>query len=86
LSGDEFILLLEDLPNEEVALAIAERLLDKLTAPIDLEEHRVFSGASIGIVFSSAKYQDGIELLRDADTAMYRAKASGKGNYAIFAG
>jgi diguanylate cyclase (GGDEF)-like protein len=85
LSGDEFIILLEDLPTDRDAVAIAEKLLAKLTAPIDLEEHQVFSGASIGIVFGSASYQDEMELLRDADLAMYRAKALGKGCYAIFA-
>jgi diguanylate cyclase (GGDEF)-like protein len=84
LSGDEFTILLEDLTNFKDAIAIAERLLDKFTAPIQLDEKKVFSGASIGIVFSSPNYENGSELLRDADIAMYRAKALGKGRYAIF--
>jgi diguanylate cyclase (GGDEF)-like protein len=84
LSGDEFAILLEDLQDFHTAIAIAERLLDRLTSPIHLEDRQVFAGASIGIVLGTANYQNGTELLRDADIAMYRAKASGKGRYAIF--
>jgi diguanylate cyclase (GGDEF)-like protein len=84
LSGDEFTILLEDLHSIEDAIAIAQRLLDKLTFPIHLDERKVFSSASIGIVLGSPNYQSGVELLRDADIAMYRAKALGKGRYAIF--
>jgi diguanylate cyclase (GGDEF)-like protein len=84
LSGDEFTILLEDLQDFQDAIAIAERLLDKLTAPIHLDECKVYTGASIGIVLGSTTYQNAVELLRDADIAMYRAKALGKGRYAIF--
>ena len=84
LSGDEFAILLEDLIDRQDGIAIAERLLERLILPIHLEERKIFSGASIGIVFSSTTYQNGIELLRDADIAMYRAKALGKGRYAVF--
>lgn len=84
LSGDEFTILLEDLQDFQDAIAIAERLLDKLTSPIHLENRQVFSGASIGIVFGSTNYQNCVELLRDADIAMYRAKALGKGRYSVF--
>ncbi|BAU64596.1 response regulator receiver modulated diguanylate cyclase/phosphodiesterase [Stanieria sp. NIES-3757] len=84
LSGDEFTILLEDLQDFQDAVAIAERVLDQLTSPIHLQERKVFSGASIGIVLGSTHYQNGIELLRDADIAMYRAKALGKGRYAVF--
>jgi diguanylate cyclase (GGDEF)-like protein len=84
LSGDEFAILLEDLQDFQEAIAIAERLLDKLTSPIHLEDRKVFAGASIGIVLGAANYQNGTELLRDADIAMYRAKALGKGRYAVF--
>ena len=84
LSGDEFTILLEDINDFQDAIAIAERLLERLTAPIHLDECQVYIGASIGIVFGSVTYQTGDELLRDADIAMYRAKALGKGRYAIF--
>jgi diguanylate cyclase (GGDEF)-like protein len=83
-SGDEFTILLAELQELQDAISVAERLLQQLTSPIDLEEHTVVSGASIGIVFSSANYQHGAELLRDADIAMYRAKTLGKGCYTIF--
>ncbi|MEN9518883.1 MAG: hypothetical protein RLZZ381_1471 [Cyanobacteriota bacterium] len=84
LGGDEFTILLEDLENLQDAVAIAERLLERLVSPIHLDNRKVFSGASIGIVFGSIAYHNGIELLRDADIAMYRAKALGKGRYAVF--
>lgn len=84
LSGDEFAILLEDLKDFQDAIAVAERLLDKLTSPIHLEERKLFAGASIGIVFGATNYQNGTDLLRDADIAMYRAKALGKGRYAVF--
>jgi diguanylate cyclase (GGDEF)-like protein len=84
LSGDEFSILLDDLDNFQDAIAIAKRLLNRFLSPIDLGERQVFSGASIGIVFGSSNYHKGIELMRDADIAMYRAKALGKGRYAIF--
>ncbi|MCU0533326.1 MAG: EAL domain-containing protein [Hydrococcus sp. Prado102] len=84
LSGDEFAILLEDINDFKEAIAIAERLLDKLTSPIHLEDRKVFAGASIGVVLGAANYQNGTELLRDADIAMYRAKALGKGRYAVF--
>lgn len=84
LSGDEFAILLEDINEFQEASAIAERLLEKLTSPIYLEDRKVFAGASIGIVIGAANYQNGTELLRDADIAMYRAKALGKGRYAVF--
>jgi diguanylate cyclase (GGDEF)-like protein len=84
LSGDEFTILLEDLQSTQDAIAIAERILEKLTAPIHLDELKVFSGASIGIVVGGTNERDGVDLLRDADIAMYRAKALGKGRYAVF--
>lgn len=84
LSGDEFAILLDDLKDSNEAIAIAERLLKQLISPIYVDERKVFTGASIGIAFSSPTYQSGVELLRDADIAMYRAKAQGKGHYALF--
>jgi diguanylate cyclase (GGDEF)-like protein len=84
LSGDEFTILLEDLQDFQEAIAIAERLLDQLTSRIPLDECKVYTDASIGIVLGSAIYNNSMELLRDADIAMYRAKTLGKGRYAIF--
>jgi diguanylate cyclase (GGDEF)-like protein len=99
LSGDEFTILLEDLQEapgamvsdrpkpdgqQATAIAIAERLLNQLRMPIALESQSVFAGASIGIVFGTSHYLSSIEILRDADIAMYHAKATGKGCYAVF--
>jgi diguanylate cyclase (GGDEF)-like protein len=84
LSGDEFTILLEDLQEVDNAIAVAERILERLSFAIDLEDRKVFTGASIGIVLGSTQYQNSEDLLRDADIAMYRAKALGKGCYAIF--
>jgi diguanylate cyclase (GGDEF)-like protein/PAS domain S-box-containing protein len=84
LGGDEFTILLDDIKNISDATKIAERLLNKLMFPIDCGSHNIYTGASIGIVFSSTEYEDEADLLRDADIAMYRAKERGKGRYAIF--
>jgi diguanylate cyclase (GGDEF)-like protein len=86
LSGDEFAILIEDIQDCQMAITIAERLLEQLTSPVYVDDRKIFTGASIGIVFGTTNYQNGIELLRDADIAMYRSKALGKGRYAIFDG
>ncbi|MGB8698418.1 MAG: EAL domain-containing protein [Thermosynechococcaceae cyanobacterium] len=84
LGGDEFTILLENLNDFQDLMIIVERLLNKLNSPLELDGRKVFAGASIGIVSSSNNYKNGLDLLRDADIAMYRAKALGKGRYAIF--
>jgi diguanylate cyclase (GGDEF)-like protein len=84
LSGDEFTILLEDLQDTTDAVGVAERILKRLSFAIDLEDRQVFIGASIGITLGSKYYQNTEDILRDADIAMYRAKALGKGQYAIF--
>ncbi|MBP0018227.1 MAG: EAL domain-containing protein [Cyanobacteria bacterium SBLK] len=97
LGGDEFTILLEDLEQCEDAIEITEIILDSLRSPFDLEGHEVFTNTSIGIAFSQVDCQERHEsscssivydrpedFLRDADIAMYRAKALGKGRYAIF--
>ena len=81
LGGDEFAVLLDDLGEGGDAARAAKRLLEALQEPFSLEEREVYIGASIGIAAGSA---DAETLLRDADLAMYRAKAEGKGRYEAF--
>ncbi len=84
LGGDEFTILLDNLPNNTNATDTATRILEQLASPIQLNGHTVFTGASIGIVIQSSEYPDSTSLLRDADIAMYRAKAMGKNRYVVF--
>jgi diguanylate cyclase (GGDEF)-like protein/PAS domain S-box-containing protein len=84
LGGDEFAILIEDMGKESEAVELAERLQHALQAPIRLGDTEVRTSASIGITFSSVGYGTPEEVLRDADTAMYKAKALGKAQYALF--
>ncbi len=84
LGGDEFAILLEDIEGINEATNIANRLQQKITSPILLDGHEVFITASIGIALSSVEYLEPINLLRDADTAMYRAKGLGRSCYEVF--
>jgi diguanylate cyclase (GGDEF)-like protein/PAS domain S-box-containing protein len=84
LGGDEFIILLDDIQDARSAAAFSERLLGKFTTPIRLDIHEVFITTSIGVVLGTVDYRLPEEVLRDADIAMYAAKAKGKANYAMF--
>ena len=91
LGGDEFTILLDDISDQKDATLLAMRLQAALARPFVLDGHEVFVGTSIGITFShldplarTVGYERPEELLRDADTAMYRAKAAGKGCYRVF--
>lgn len=84
LGGDEFVIMLDGIAGEEDAVAVARRLLHTFSQPHQLGSHRVVSTASIGIVISNDGYDCVDDLLRDADTAMYEAKNSGKARYVMF--
>lgn len=84
LGGDEFSILLENLPDIKQALRIAERIKERLSEPVQLSGQEIFIGVSIGIATTEIKYQAPGEMLRDADAAMYQAKAQGKGCHVIF--
>ncbi len=84
LSGDEFAILLDTLMEPTHATKVAERVLEELRAPFDLEGQETFVSASLGIAVGGPRYTRPVELLRDADTAMYRAKARGRGVYEVF--
>lgn len=84
LGGDEFTVLLEDLTSVAEVIEVAERLQKALALPFNLNGHEVFSTVSIGIALSSTGYDRPEEVLRDADTAMYRAKMLGKARHEVF--
>ena len=84
MGGDEFAILLEDIKDISDATRIAERIQKDLLVPFSVDGHEVFTTASIGIALSSGVYDHPGDCLRDADTAMYRAKALGKGRHEIF--
>jgi diguanylate cyclase (GGDEF)-like protein/PAS domain S-box-containing protein len=84
LGGDEFTILLEDIQDANYVIQIAERIQDELSAPFSLSGREVFTTVSIGIAISTKEYQQTEDILRDADTAMYRAKSLGKARYEIF--
>lgn len=84
LGGDEFAILLENLHNLEDAKLVAKRINESLASPFQLEEHCVFITTSIGIAYNSNQSRQPEDLLRDADTAMYRAKSNGKSQFAVF--
>ncbi|HMF56180.1 MAG TPA: EAL domain-containing protein, partial [Pyrinomonadaceae bacterium] len=84
LGGDEFTILLEDLSDATDAIEIAQRIQRELTVPFNIGGHEVFTTTSIGIAPSSIGYDRAEDILRDADTAMYRAKMLGKNRYEVF--
>ncbi len=84
LGGDEFAILIDDLGERDDALRLAERIQDDLSRPILLEGQEVFTTVSIGIAYHADGYLHPEELLRDADTAMYRAKSLGKARHVVF--
>jgi diguanylate cyclase (GGDEF)-like protein len=85
LGGDEFVILLEEIENLEEATHLAEQLKTELAIAFQLAERNVPLSASIGIVVVTSLYEQPEHILRDADTAMYQAKAKGKDCYQVFA-
>jgi len=84
LGGDEFTILLDDLKEPADANRAAERLMKALAPPFLLAGKEVFTSISIGIALSNTAYEQPEDMLRDADTAMYRAKSLGKARYEVF--
>jgi diguanylate cyclase (GGDEF)-like protein/PAS domain S-box-containing protein len=84
LGGDEFAILLEDAVSEESALALAERILAALKQPFEVRGREVFVSASVGIALDDGSAAQPDDLIRNADTAMYSAKADGKGKCVVF--
>lgn len=84
LGGDEFAILLTEIPDFHSVITLSDQILQCFSQPFNLERHEIFINASIGIVIGNSDYDEPEHLLRDADTAMYRAKALGKGQYHLF--
>ncbi|WP_428610292.1 EAL domain-containing protein [Sedimenticola sp.] len=84
MGGDEFTFLLDDLSKPQEAYLVAERILHSVETPFEIRGQSLKVGASIGICYGDRKYQSPDEILRDADTAMYRAKYLGRGRIDIF--
>ena len=84
LGGDEFAIIARDVDHERHALVLAERVMTALRQPFLISGAELTASASIGITFSAFGYETAEDMLRDADTAMYKAKAGGKGRYAVF--
>jgi diguanylate cyclase (GGDEF)-like protein/PAS domain S-box-containing protein len=82
--GDEFTVLLEDVPDEGQATTIAERIGASISEPFDLSDSEVFVNTSIGIALGHGLAQSPEGLVRDADAAMYRAKERGRARYEVF--
>jgi diguanylate cyclase (GGDEF)-like protein len=82
--GDEFAILLDSLEDPADAIRVAEKVLQTISAPFKLTSHEAITTASIGVALSSPNYKEAEDIIRDADTAMYRAKEGGKARYEIF--
>jgi diguanylate cyclase (GGDEF)-like protein len=82
--GDEFAILIDGIVGTGDAAHVAERIQKALANPFNLGGHEVYSTGSIGIALSATGYDLAENLLRDADTAMYRAKARGRARFEVF--
>jgi diguanylate cyclase (GGDEF)-like protein/PAS domain S-box-containing protein len=82
--GDEFVILIDDIEGVHQATQVANRLQEKLAEPFKMQGQDIFMTVSIGIAIIAGQYQQPEEVLRDADTAMYRAKAKGRAGYELF--
>ena len=84
LGGDEFVILCEEIEDITVVTSLADRIHKELSRPVNLNGQKVVVGCSIGITESSIGYERPEDMLRDADTAMYRAKSRASSSYEIF--
>ena len=82
--GDEFAILLEDVKGVTDDTNIALRIQENLETPFDINKRKILVTASIGIALSTPSHQEPINLLDDADNAMYKAKEQGKSRYMVF--
>ncbi|MCJ8272286.1 MAG: EAL domain-containing protein, partial [Psychrosphaera sp.] len=83
LGGDEFAILLEDINEKSEAIEVADRVINALKQPIQVGEQKLATSVSIGVAFSERKL-NAVELIKHADTAMYKAKEKGRATYCVF--
>jgi len=84
LGGDEFIVLVENMKDEKPAASLAQRILDSFKTPFNIKDNILHVGTSIGIAIFPEDGEDTGVLIRNADTAMYRAKENGRENFTMF--
>jgi diguanylate cyclase (GGDEF)-like protein/PAS domain S-box-containing protein len=84
LGSDEFAILLDDLDSKEDATSVVEQIFHALETPLKVSGQDIFATVSIGIAYGDARYESPDDLLRDADTAMYQAKTTGKARVQTF--
>ncbi|WP_342743903.1 putative bifunctional diguanylate cyclase/phosphodiesterase [Desulfamplus magnetovallimortis] len=84
LGGDEFAVLLEDISDSKEIIAIARRIRNEAAKVFKIKGNDIHISSSIGIVINTSFYSRAEDILRDADIAMYRAKATGKSRYKVF--
>lgn len=84
LGGDEFICLMEAVRSDDEVIMLAREILGAFELPFSLGDHELFLTAAVGISLFPGDGDSVLELMRNADTAMYRAKASGRGNYQFY--
>ncbi|MGA0593935.1 putative bifunctional diguanylate cyclase/phosphodiesterase [Enterovirga sp. CN4-39] len=84
LGGDEFVIVIAPTARPEQAGAVAQRVVDELSRPFWVDGHAIIIGASVGIAIAPTDGTDADTLLKNADMALYRAKAEGRGRYRFF--
>lgn len=82
--GDEFVILLENVKDAEEVIQLTETILEDFQNPLSLNGYQLFIGMSVGVVIGTQEYSDPSDLIRDADTAMYQAKAKEINSYQVF--
>ncbi|MFZ2267264.1 MAG: EAL domain-containing protein [Azonexus sp.] len=85
LGGDEFVILLEDSTNSHDLDAVVQKAFETISQPCDIDQQRIYPGASMGIAVHPGDGDDADSLMRNADTAMYVAKERGRNDYRFFA-
>lgn len=84
LGGDEFVILLDNVPDVQSVICVAERIRQAVCRPVEIGDRRFVPSISIGGAMSQDEYEDAVDIMRDADTALYDAKDKGKGCIVMF--